>query len=226
MKISLDWIRHGYSYANLIYDTVDNDFDAMVLSSKYAPDAKLTSIGIKQAQEFNKKHKNYICKYDFVFCSELSRSAETAILLSKNTHIQKIYMMPNISELILPDKSDLENHPDNLKNVKKNMSIKYPYLCGYPKLDTNFVKLYRDSNSPTIPNSSVFYNHILPAFTYHMDISENISIGIVSHREYIHDIFNSNYGFSSRLDNLKFVSEILEYDNRNNLIERDMIEKN
>lgn len=226
MKLTIDWIRHGQSYSNLFYElkNVINDFtdhDAQIFSAKYAPDAKLTPTGILQARYFNKHHRHMINEYDYIFCSELSRSVETSILISRYTNIKKIYMVPYISEVRLHDMSDYDNEPKNYNVIKYIMDKKYPTSCGYAELDINFIKQY---NTPSTPDKYKFYDQIIPLLSKNIDKQNgNVYIGIVSHMEYIYDIFNSNYKFTDRLKNLQFMSETITY--RDNMIDRNMVAK-
>jgi len=221
MKVKIDWIRHGQSYSNLFYDLggmVPNftDADAQQFSSIYTPDAKLTPTGILQARYFNRKYRYMAGSYDFLFCSELYRSVETAILVSRYTHIKKIYMMPYISELRLPDMSDHDNQPSDHNMVKEEMTKKYPASCGYAKVDTSFIEKYHEPNKFSIPNQHIFHGQIVPSFLKYMGIHdmEQVYIGTVSHREYIHNIFEIRYGYveETRLENLQYMTEIIKYD--------------
>src|ERR1700722_9363665 len=94
-NIKLCWIRHGYSCANVVRDSIGTTDifhwpPSLLPRSTYSPDAQLSNYGVKQAEDAATNSENILDSVNFVLTSELRRAIETALILFKNRKDIKI----------------------------------------------------------------------------------------------------------------------------------------
>jgi len=230
--VFIDWIRHGFSCANAIkmeghvgpkniIKNVIKEGNLGDSRGKYAADSLLTDLGIKQAESVNKSYTDRIKEYDLILSSELSRAAETALVVGKNSKVKKIYMVPYISEERSPAALmlDKDNQARDPKVVKEELENRFPTTEGYPGIDISYIERFKgkyNPNTPTSPDFDSFYKRVLPLI-----LSENLkenrniyNIAIVSHNFFIKKIFKSRYGdyLKHPIDNLQINTEVIKID--------------
>ncbi len=236
ITIYIDWIRHGFSCANAIKviggeaglkGVIKNLQKGTIQDSRaiYAPDSKLSNFGVKQSVDVNDVFKNRINQYDMMFCSELTRAAETAIIICKNTLIETIFMIPYISEerLKISMLMDKDNQASDPVSIKKKLEAEYPNINGYPTLNVEYVqkikKIYDDNNNHTIPNLDLFNQIVLPNILSNLKdkYPEKIDfhIGIVSHHHFIKNIFKKYHPdvVIDSIKNTQIISEKIIFHN-------------
>lgn len=173
IKIIIDFVRHAFSCANVIFVTGTDIKTIHSDSHDIAHDAVLTDLGINQAQQFNTDYRERILGMDMIFCSELRRCMETAVIACKNLH-STIYCIPFIGETNLSnDNCPIEfiSHTnltiDEIfaRTISKTyMNQYYPTFKGYPVIDNHILLERQDplNPSPTISNDFEFYHWVIP----------------------------------------------------------------
>lgn len=231
--VYIDWIRHGFSCANAIKmqgHTGAKNILKNVLNGKlgdsrgiYASDSLLSDVGVTQAEKVNHFFIERINQYDILLCSELSRAVETAMLISKDSKVQKIYMVPYISE----ERStaslslDSDNQAKDPSIIKLDLENRFQTIDGYPLIDTFYVDKYKgtyNSKNKTNPDFKLFYDKVLPdILKNNLPGNRNIfSIGIVSHNFFIKKVFKTRYPkyLKQPIENLQINTEILVMKNK------------
>lgn len=213
ITIYIDWIRHGFSCANAIKQKghvgVKNILKNLVSEKKigdsrsiYAPNSRLTDFGIEQAETVNKIYNNRIKNYDLICSSELTRAVETAMILAKNTKIEKIYMIPYVSEqrskISLKFSLDADNQARDPEIIKKEVETKFQDNNNdkYPKIDLSIMEKFikYDPKNKTTPDLKLFITKVLPEIKELLVKSNNkqvFHIAIISHRKFIEKIFKT-----------------------------------
>ena len=152
VRIETYWIRHGLSCANVLSIIAPAE-DAPSLLKKFgmknsksiwAPDSLLSNVGVKQCEILyhNQALQRIFLNANQICCSLLSRSIETAILVSR-PHREGLIPIPFISE-----------------ERKKLIKINKDYIPYEKKTETNhktFLTLgYNKDNEPKIKNNKIF----------------------------------------------------------------------
>lgn len=208
IKITIDWIRHGYSCANAYKEgpkqTTENTYLNTIknaynfLASTLIYDPVLTKTGIDQATKlgtYMRSNKSDFT-YDIICCSNLRRAIETAAfansIANPNTNIkQTLYVVPYVSEVKSPGANigiDYENFPINTEESKKyinnvinknNLNINVDWSI----FDQEAIKSPKEVN---LPNYDYFIENILPQLINKTKINKDqYKIGIVSHSHFI-----------------------------------------
>ena len=163
MEVQLDWIRHGKTISNAIRDT-----EGFVGFFKQAfVGENLHEEGIRQTQRFAEKAeiKKMLTSYDFVFCSMLPRSIQTALILFPNT---KIFVAPFLNEYRpwWAMGLDIVNRPSkNLEELKEKIESEFSDSLNTQNLSFDYI-LHSE-------NSCEAMNQSYPDHFYHF-LTENI----------------------------------------------------
>jgi broad specificity phosphatase PhoE len=110
-KFTIYWVRHGLSCANVVY-----------LTRKLYLDPDLTYLGYKQLIDTRRKIKELRLKFDYVFCSNLSRAIQSCLILT-----QKPEIICKMFNKFIFKKEDLPCD-DNLPKVEKKTINISPYI--------------------------------------------------------------------------------------------------
>jgi len=110
-KFTIYWVRHGLSCANIV-----------LLTRKLYLDPDLTYVGYKQLIETRKKIKELGLKYDYVYCSNLSRAIQSCLILT-----QKYENLCKMFNKFIFKKEDLPCE-DKIPIVKKQIINISPYI--------------------------------------------------------------------------------------------------
>lgn len=190
-NITFLFTRHGYSCANVLH--------SLSQPGNIFPDAALADYGIREANDLGKHLNEYMnlnnIKPNIVLCSPLTRAIETALIAYNKT---KIYVCPYITEKRDSNMNDKDNEPLTLIDLhKKYDSNNY--------IDFTLIDLYHHAYY----NSSYdkFIRFCLPTILKINNFNRNITIAIVSHRNFILDHFNriktNNIIINNTFDNFK-----------------------
>lgn len=192
--VTIDWIRHGFSCANILQYAPGT---ANVLRPLITSDAALSKTGVEQAILLNNNVKN---DYDIICCSHLRRAMETALYGFNNlSNKQTLIITPYISEVRHPvarmfglDQENqslgidmLEKHWNELKsqfNFDVDFSIiKNPKFNDYDREDYDkFVKL-------ALPEIIKLIDKVKKP------VDNHYKIAIVSHSHFIHQHIKKNH---------------------------------
>jgi len=186
-NIDIDWIRHGFSCANMLYQLSPN-----MNLSKLAPNPVLSNYGIQQAKDT----ANSILKdYDAILCSNLTRALETALFMFDDKKIRrKIIIVPYVSEKMgFWDKIrgiDLENKPGTLDDLLKSFDKLNRVYDFNIDVDASVIKYFEELNVDLSPDYDKFVKEILPIIfskikKENRDKSDYYKIAIVSHSNFI-----------------------------------------
>ncbi|AYV78035.1 MAG: histidine phosphatase superfamily branch 1 [Edafosvirus sp.] len=170
-NIKLYWVRHGYSCANSVRDTVGStDIMRGVLAarSSYAPDAALSNYGIDQASQVrdDPKNKDLFTKADIILSSELRRAIETALTLFDGVlPNENIYPVPYINEernfLANFLGLDKDNEAMPFNDLQKFLKEKYKDKAN--RVDFSILKQLKGSSKTTeSPDIKKFFKLVLP----------------------------------------------------------------
>lgn len=203
MNIKLYWVRHGYSCANSVRDTIGStDIRNAVLSARstYAPDAALSNYGITQAEMGKKLNKDLLAKADIIISSELRRAMETALILFDDyltaNPDKRVYPVPYINE----EKSSLLNlfglDKDNsampLPELKKYFANSPIFKDKAKKLDFSIleeIKPATKSSKTESPDIDKFFKIVMPILIKKFPTifvkGRTVNIFIVSHHKFI-----------------------------------------
>ena len=99
ITVTIDWVRHGFSCANILQHT---SMVTNILRPLITQDAALSDIGVRQAAILNEKVLSSELKdrYDIICCSHLRRAMETALFAFNNPDkAQNLVVVPYISEV-------------------------------------------------------------------------------------------------------------------------------
>lgn len=214
VSITIDWIRHGFSCANILQhaSVITNILRPMITS-----DASLTNIGVDQAIILNGKVVN---DYDIICCSHLRRAMETALYGFNNPEKkQTLFVIPYVSEvrhgiarILGIDRenqslglSELENHWNQIKS-QFNFDV-----------DFSIVKNSRFSDYDH-EDYDKFTKLVLPEIISIINKNQNINkkdyrIAIVSHSHFIkqHIVKNHNIKNMKELKNTEIWREQFNY---------------
>lgn len=220
VNLRINWIRHGYSCANLLYDTgnagglsyIKNLFKGKIGDNRgtLAPDARLTNKAMVNICEYKNvpESESYfdILKSDYYFCSELTRAAETAMLLFRNIKKKPVYVVPYICEKRMESiVGDSDNVPstiklfeENIKKLREEYAQDYLKDCNKNNLDlpdvvTSVIREFRGGRGkPTLPSFDDFLSNFM---AYHIEElfiggvkKINLSLSIVSHGHFIKEV--------------------------------------
>jgi broad specificity phosphatase PhoE len=192
-KIELLLVRHGYSCANIVRDTIgstDLSHGILLPSSTYAPDSVLSDHGIQQVHALRQStvYTDNLQPVHVVFASELIRAIETAAILFGND--KTIHVMPCINEsrdwLFELFDLDTDNSSLGLANTKKHIEGKFRGA----HIDYEFLVAYKQGRD-TIEHASVerFFDTVLPRFvaTHPLvfDTKRTTKMCMVSHYKFI-----------------------------------------
>lgn len=204
--VQIDWIRHGYSCANL---EMDKGIVQHLITSKLLWDPVLTNYGIQQAKNLGEFMKKSNINYDIVACSNLRRAVETALYI-----FNKVYVVPYISEkrkLIM----DKENESFGLTNLRTYITNN---LQNYGLPDINYDLMGKPDNviTQTEFNYDKFISYTLEGLLNQLskdkltNATQNnpIRIAIVSHNDAIREHFEKQHSVKLlRYDNTEIWSE-------------------
>lgn len=218
VDLRINWIRHGYSCANLLYDTGNAgglSYFKNLIKGKIgdnrgtlAPDARLTNKAMANICEYKNVpgSESYfdILKSDYYFCSELTRAAETAMLLFRNIKKKPVYVVPYICEKRTESVvGDSDNVPSTVKILEENIrKLREEYAQDYlkdcnnldlPDVVTSVIREFRGGRGkPTLPSFDDFLSNFM---AYHIEelFIDNlkkikISLSIVSHGHFIKEV--------------------------------------
>lgn len=194
-NINLYWVRHGYSCANVVRDTIGTtDLSRLTLfpRSKYAPDAQLADYGIKQVENAREQNKDILKELKVVLTSELRRAIETALVLFKDRDDIKIYPVPYINEdrneLLELFNLDSDNETMGIEKVTTYLEEQYP--TEFKKIDFSILNALKGGRTETFSaDIEKFFNIVIPHFIkekpefFHDDDTTNICV--VSHHKFI-----------------------------------------
>lgn len=227
--IQIDWIRHGFSCANAM-SSLDVNTVWSVLADwdfkrgKYARDAKLSNIGINQAQVANKKFFSRYKGFDMICCSQLRRAMETAEHLFNGIDKQ-IYVLPYVNEFrnVFGDMvgASATSIPTDWTLRRSEVSKE---TFNWMFFETLKIKQFAE---PSIDN---FYRRLMPLIVYFMKKSKGMNIGtenrplkiaIVSHQRYIRKLLN----IKDSINNTGIIGEQIIYDLKKRNIEKSLATK-
>jgi broad specificity phosphatase PhoE len=187
-KIQVDWMRHGKTISNHIRDT--EGFLGFFKQAVIGED--LHASGVAQTRNMATNDKINLNSYDYIFCSLLPRSIETALILlhSATCISKKIYVIPYLNEMRpwWACGMDWVNCPkESLKELKEHVH-KFAREHGIPKTECKMMICYdfienmwntaiRHQSSP-----KDFYQFL---FT-HFEPRNDLKILVVSHSWYMY----------------------------------------
>lgn len=226
--IQIDWIRHGFSCSNALASLGAADVWTMlsdweIKTHKYAKDAKLTDLGVAQAQLANKKFFNRYKGYDMICCSQLRRAMETAKELFEGID-RDIFVLPYVCEIrtIIGRVTGLNDQtiPTDWLERRAESSDKFNWLF--------FKTLKIDKYASA--SVSDFYKRLLPLIIY--TIIKNgrggsgskmrpIKIAIVSHQKYMRKIME----IDEPIINTGVWAELLEYNMKKRAVDRSLAKR-
>lgn len=221
ITISIYWIRHGFSCANLLYESgYSGIFDALKRGSTHdtrgelAPDAKLLNKTIHNICA-NNEHFKKAHDVDAILCSELTRATETALFAFRNETPLTVYISPYISEKRSIIGTDYDNVPSHLNILKNNINeakkIKCDDLLQFPNINFDIIEHYRPTgDNPTTPDFNKFLQEVIPLMFQKNIIQpkNNIKLAIVSHGHFIKDVT----GIGNDISNLDIIYQELTMD--------------
>lgn len=201
--VEINWIRHGYSCANVARD---KGVWASLNKGNYAPDAALTNYGITQSLELNKElSKSDISRYDAVLASELRRAIETAMYSFKG-YSKPVYVVPYISEarnffakLLGVDKDNTATDINVIKDEVKDISATE---TGLPEVSFKMLEDLRPKNETSSPDIKNFFNLVLPEMVRIVRNRDgkydkkDFKIAVVSHHHFIENHLNKDQKLS------------------------------
>ena len=210
-NVKLYWIRHGYSCANIIKDTIGNNIsNEFLLRSKYAPDAQLSNYGINQVEKAAINNKELLKDITLVLTSELRRAIETSLVMFKGYNI-KIYPIPYINEerndILKYLNFDKDNDSMGIENLQEYLKDNYP--VDYNKLDFKLLKeLKLNNNEIFTADINKFYQLVIPK-VIHIINKNNINIAIISHNKFMEN-YLKNYNDIDYIKNTDIYVENME----------------
>lgn len=228
--VQIDWIRHGFSCANALSSLSVNTVwtairDLEVKRGKYARDAKLTDIGISQAQLANKKFFKRYNSYDMICCSQLRRAMETAQHLYDGID-KDIFVLPYVNEhkhilgaLVGAEKTSTPTDWQ-VRRAEVASDARFNWLFFETLKIDKFVE-------PSVKN---FYNRVLPLVIYYLKKNKGVNIGsanrplkiaIVSHQHYIRDILK----YRDNISNTGIIAEQLVYNLKKRVVQKSLGQK-
>ena len=220
--VQIDWIRHGFSCANAM-SAFDADTVWSVITqwevkrNKYTSDAKLTDVGISQAQVLNKQFFKRYGKFDMICCSQLRRAMETANEVFSGIG-GDIFVLPYVCEIrniaLRAIGSNGSSIPTDWKVRRAEVSDKFNWIF----FETLKIDKYANASV------SNFYERLLPLMIYMVLKRKRLQVGtesrpirlaIVSHQLFMRWILN----IQQKIANTGIWSEKLLY----NMKKRDVV---
>jgi len=211
MEITIFWVRHGFSCANLYKNEHVNQPTIItkhivkpidIVGESITHDALLTNKTIHDMCSSRTHYKLLIEeeKVDMILCSELARAVETAMFLFKSSNPLDIYVVPYVSEIRNKTGIDFSNDPsklDKLKNHTASLYSKQQDYCseenqhmGLPNISFRIIDEFRrttDGYIDTSPDLHKFIKLVIKFMIDHKIIinKPSIKIAIVSHGHFI-----------------------------------------
>lgn len=194
MTVELDWMRHGKTISNVIRDT---EGFAGFFKQAFIGET-LHEEGIRQTSQIseNPELQNRLNDYDFIFCSMLSRSIQTALILFPK---RKIYLAPFLNEYRswwAMGLDSVNRPPDDLEDLKQKIS-KFPNVQNISFDYVSEPKEWHDINQSS---PEKFYHFLLQDISPKFSKGAHPKILINSHSWYMY--YNFNLPLFSLRDNL------------------------
>lgn len=229
--VQIDWIRHGFSCSNamgsLNADTVWSIISTWeVKKHKYAKDAKLTDLGISQAQLANKKFFNRYKNFDMICCSQLRRAMETAEILFNGIN-KDIFVLPYVNEVRhnIGKVSGLNGQsiPTDWKVRKSEVVSKFNWIF-FETLGIDQFAEHSVSN---------FYQRLMPLIVYMLRKRERIGkwelgtskrpirLAIVSHQLFIRKVLD----IKNKIGNTGIWAEQIIYNLKKRAVEKSLAKR-
>ncbi len=202
--LTIDWIRHGYSCVNVMFDLGENKIDASNIDKKNIENAVLSDAGIRQAKQAKRFLDKNNIKYDLIVSSELKRTIRTASIISGGS--LTTYVCPYLVEIIENNKlMDFGSIRDLEKYSKKISAL---------NIDFSILKEYKSINDKKVilPSAVSFFNKILPLLLQKIDKTKNIRICIASHQNFMQQYFKEKYNINLLVNNTDIWSETVLID--------------
>lgn len=191
-KINLYWIRHGYSCANVVRDTLGSTdilHGSLLSRSTYSPDAQLADHGVKQVEKAAENNKDILGGINVVLTSELRRAIETALILFKNYNVT-IYPVPYINEdrnsLLEFFNLDKDNSSMGLEGLQKYLEENYK---NSNKVNYTLLKELKNKKGTSSADIDKFFKIVIPIIirdpSVHINKNGPTNIAVVSHHKFI-----------------------------------------
>ena len=220
--VQIDWIRHGFSCSNALSSLKADTIWSVITEwefkrHKYAKDAKLTDLGIAQAQVANRKFFGRHGKFDMICCSQLRRAMETAKEVFNGID-KPIYVLPYVNEHRSAMKligMDAQTVPTDWEVRRAEVGDRFNWLF----FETLGIKKFVE------PSGDKFYRRLLPLLIYFVNKGRRVPLGtserpirlaIVSHQLFIRDILDIEEGIS----NTGIWTEKFSYDMKKRSVEK------
>ncbi|AYV84467.1 MAG: histidine phosphatase superfamily branch 1 [Hyperionvirus sp.] len=188
-KIQIYWVRHGYSCANVIRDTIgvtDILHGSLLPRSKYSPDAQLANYGVQQTNETKTNNKTLLSEIQVVLTSELRRAIETALYLFTD---KKIYPVPYVNERRndFLQYFDLDKDNSNSDRTELTTYLKTNFPQNANNVDFSIVDEIKGVETHLFPaDADKFFDIVIPKLiAKQFKDAKEIKILIVSHQGFI-----------------------------------------
>ena len=227
--IQVDWIRHGFSCSNALSSFDSNTVWSVIANwefkrGKYAKDAKLTNLGISQAQVANKKFFKRYSNFDMICCSQLRRAMETSEELFSGIN-KDIFVLPYVCEIrhLIGKVTgfDKQTVPTDWKVRRAEVGKKFNWLF----FDTLKIDEYAEASVDD------FYGRLMPLMVYMLlkrgkagkwglgTAKRPIRIAIVSHQRYIRKILD----IQDKIGNTGIWAEQLIYNMKKRAVDKSLL---
>ena len=196
-KIKINWIRHSISCNNI------RSLWEFITKYQKTGDPSIIPETIS-ANIFLRKHlPTSVKKTEYIFCSELKRSIQTAILLFPSHFLNnKIKIIPGVNESSIglgnkkqkPEflKSQLNSWLEKCQQTKKiGPDIKN---SNYQHIERMFDILEKNNHFETVTKNCEKEEIIIPLLKKYMSLLGVDTINIVSHSKYIRDFIIQSEG--------------------------------
>lgn len=190
-KITVNWIRHSVSCNNI------RPLWEFILRYRKSGDPNILQENVL-ANIFLRKHLPVaVKKGEYIFCSELKRSVQTAILLFPEHFLNhKIKIIPGINEKSFglgnkkqkPDflKSQLYKWMETCDNIPENKKLIVNYRPHH--VERLFDLLDKNNHFESVTKNSEDEDTIIPLLHKFMKILGIKTVNIVSHGKYIQNV--------------------------------------
>lgn len=203
ITVTIDWVRHGFSCANILQhtSTITNILRPFITS-----DAALSDIGVKQSIILNEKILSSDLKdrYHIICCSHLRRAMETALFAFNNPEkTQNLVVIPYISEVrqgiartLSLDRENQSLGIDELKKHWKKLKPQFNFDVDFSIIDNQKFSDY------DFEDYAKFIQVVLPEIISNIDeknkpSDSNYKIAIVSHNHFIRQHIENNHNITN-----------------------------
>lgn len=231
--IQIDWIRHGFSCSNALSSFDSNTVWSVIADwefkkGKYAKDAKLTNLGISQAQVANKKFFQRYSGFDMLCCSQLRRAMETSEELFSGIN-KDIFVLPYVCEIrhLIGKVTGLNKQtvPTDWRVRRAEVVKKFNWLF----FETLKIDEYAEASV------DAFYRRLMPLMVYMLmrrgkgsrgmgrlgTAKRPLRIAIVSHQRYMRKILD----IQDKVGNTGIWAEQLVYNMKKRMVDKSLAKR-